>query len=591
MLNLFISSSFSQTNIKKQLQNVKEGSGAQHIALEEAKFNDFRIFTDFSYLTNKTDPLRCSKAGETIEWKYKATCKDEDLMNDEKRKVIEGTVSHAVEYIKKLVKVRQVSSSFHLENKYTNFDTQTVVSNVDLYITVVARPYTENIGPCFSASMNPDEYFRPRQGFLYINPQTVPESVETDLTKDNTFYYSILSNIFHILGIDGENYKNYHPKDSVVPHTTILCSLKKNGNDVTFLSTPKSHIFAQKHFGEDYFTGDNGEKCLSGIQLVDNFDDPTEKLSKLNSLRYFTEVLAQFQVPSPGKVLRVTDATLAILEDSGFYEVDYKLVQPLVWGHPESINDRYIPDFALGSPYKAFPSGYLYRNTTDYTASFNFMYYDNPLTEKAPSCPDEQYSEYCKYKEYYNPDNYDYIGLKFYDYAAVMLPRDVCEAGTAALTGTREHCFKYTCSGNSSVEFIVAEKSQHNDKEVKLECTKDKAFQGYHYRYYIEQFGSISEADVYCPDPERFCRTMYLNNLYFDRYPLVIESSSSSGFKLGKVSKIIITISVIIIVMALALLAVVFIVRRLRGEGGKKPAYFAHEKELDDKQIAMLEDF
>ena len=61
------------------------------------------------------------------------------------------------------------------------------------------------------------------------------------------------------------------------------------------------------------------------------------------------------EVGSPVPFLRFTDATLAVLLDTGNYKVNWANAKPLVFGHPESINGKPISGFAIDPPQYSFP--------------------------------------------------------------------------------------------------------------------------------------------------------------------------------------------------------------------------------------------
>ncbi|EAY05053.1 GP63-like [Trichomonas vaginalis G3] len=557
--------------------------------LSSISFQKIRIQTDYSFLTKENDGYTCRGTNQTIKWKYEQACQEHDIITEVKEEVIRGTFAHVLGFVEDLVKVRPVEDPFTLQNKFTSLNTKTSIYSTDLHITVVARPYPTTNQISTSVSLQKDKYLRPLQGIIYINPYYIPDQIQSDQTDKQEFFISLLHDMLHILGISVDSYKDYHPINSLTTHKTILCNLTVGGMKRTFLSTPFAHIFAKNMYGVDSFSGDDGSKCVSGIELENNVFYNDAELEYVSHRVYFTEIMTNSLFRNIGSVLRLTEVTLSILADSGFYEVNYRKGKPLLWGNPKSIDGVSIPDFALGSPLKTFPEGYLAKDGYSIYPSFDYKYYGTTLTEEAPKCPSETEEDYCKHKDFYNPMNETKIGHQVFDYMPLILPEKICPRGTAALNGSRQHCYPYKCTDYEKVEFILAGKDENSDKELVLECNKSNIYEKVTYNYYDQSYKSIISVSFICPYAARFCRSMELHDSNFETDPLVLKSKKTS-ISLGKIQKIIITISVIAIVMALAGVFVFWLIKKFKKDGSNA-IFVAGHAELDEKQAAMLEDF
>ena len=229
--------------------------------------------------------------------------------------------------------------------------------------------------------------------------------------------------------------------------------------------------------------------------------------------------------------LRFTDATMAVLMDTGNYKVNWANLKPLVYGHPESIDGNPIPGFAIDPPQYSFPSNYLIKydgedEKSDYTG-FDFLHFGKPSDITSTSnidCENDDFKQYCKANtKFYNPENKLFIrNNTLGDYQMLSIPYKVCETGKAMLPGYiyEENCHEYICNGYESLfmEIIV-----NNDKINTLTCNRWKKGMKFYYEqehHRDDRYSYLHKRYFTCPDPERFCRTMKLSSMYFDKDPL-----------------------------------------------------------------------
>lgn len=291
------------------------------------------------------------------------------------------------------------------------------------------------------------------------------------------------------------------------------------GKNFTFLITPHSHKWAVKHYSVDTFYGDNETSCPSGIELeVSAVSASLNNVVHLETRTNFTELMATNELTAIYYNHRLADATLAVLQDTGNYKCNYTLAQPLVWGHPESIDENYIKDFATGPPQLVFPDEYISNeNNTDYTG-FDFSYFKSRQYASSKNCSSWHYRPFCDGEKFYNPKHYERVGKEFYDYADFKETLYQCPKGTALLPSIYKYeytqmdqkeklnCSEYKCNGfeSFSMNLIINETTNKT-----VECSKSN----------IGQEFNTTEFILKCPDPERFCRTMRLNEGYFKNDP------------------------------------------------------------------------
>lgn len=208
----------------------------------------------------------------------------------------------------------------------------------------------------------------------------------------------------------------------------IFCSLNIKGKRTNFLVTPYARKFAKKHYGVARVYGDNSASCPAGIEIDDT-------RSHLHAKTFHSEAMMTYSTTyDEGPFQRVTDASMAVLQDSGNYKIDFRMVRPLVWGNPESINGKPIPNFIRGVWQIDYPENYYYDpNVGDYTG-FDYKHWGNPSSIDAPQCPNSQYQVYCEGKEMFNPKNWKKIGWSDdSDYLYYKFPMYVCPKNKAKL--------------------------------------------------------------------------------------------------------------------------------------------------------------
>ncbi|EAY20145.1 GP63-like [Trichomonas vaginalis G3] len=250
---------------------------------------------------------------------------------------------------------------------------------------------------------------------------------------------TILHELTHTLGFALNFFEKYHPPESTEVYKDPVCKLTKYKKNYLFLVTPNAHVYAKKRFGVETFIGDNGTSCPAGIEMEDGGSIGTAG-SHLEARTYNSENMIGTDIGYPVPFLRFTDATLAVLMDTGNYKINWANAKPLVYGHPESIDGKPISNFAIDPPQFHFPSNYL-MTTQDFTG-FDYRHYGSgeefDIVSNIP-CDNEFYSPYCNAMDsFYNPKKETYIGSSiFVDLQLLPKPSQVCEEGKAILPGAK----------------------------------------------------------------------------------------------------------------------------------------------------------
>lgn len=431
-----------------------------------------------------------------------------------------------------MIYVEPLLDDYTLENtQYYEYPTPQTMKKTDLHITVIATSLgRDSISPAMGGSYVIDEMTkRPIQGVLLIDTKHIPLNIEGEDTIPKYVFMSYIHEFIHILGLEYEQIKNFHPIGSYNPYQIddSLCYFTKYGVDFLVLTTPFAHIFAKNHYGVDEFIGDNGTRCKSGIQLETGGDSDIIRLNHLEGRLFLDDIMTGYNLgpfenegdtPIKSETFqRITDATLAVLLDTGNYKINYKMASPLVWGNPESIDGKPIKDFAIGPPQAVFPFHYTIGlfNSDPHTL-FNYKGLGFPVTEDIDEAhrndTQKMDERFCNHQNFYNPANYDYYGGNdIFDYMMLVRPITMCPKDQASLPGGPD-CYTFTCDGYDSVSFPI---SIPNKGTTHFKCTsKDDQSLAY-----IDKDGG--QVEIKCVNPEIFCRTVKLADMKFKKNPFI----------------------------------------------------------------------
>lgn len=477
-------------------------------------WGNIRIQLDTSLLYREdNDKYICKRVGQVIN---NLECQENDIFTSEKRNALVKSLESMKEFAERTFKVQQIpNNTFEVSYQVYGFEPKEV-SNVDLYIYIVpVNTKEEQIHA--SATIFSYEYpsKRAREGAIKFNSKLLPTSPVLYNTWENSFFYTCLHELCHLLGFTKSQYDYFHPVDSFTPYSNPLCTITRKGKQFTFLTTPYCHKFAVKHFNMEYFEGDNGERCLSGIELEDG-DGSQNSLSHLETRTYMTE----FMLPTAFtnyRFSRFTDATAAVLLDTGNYIINYSNLQPLLWGNKESFDGvTYIKNFPIDPPQKVFPENYIVKDEDGLEpCGFDYKFFGLVYDIPAPDCSKPATSQanfnisegyiakYCQGKDFYNPNDEKSIhnGTLYADFTRFKFPQVTCPEGTATLPYVNQ-CLKYKFISDDEIKF----ESTSFDFSCYRDSNPDKKRWVYTVKYK-------------CPDFERFKRTVQLYDSFFNSDP------------------------------------------------------------------------
>lgn len=534
---------------------------------KEQGFFPIRLEIDYSYINGTIkDPKRCYNAGDVVKWDNTYTCTKQDVATDKQTEIIVKTLENVKAYMQNVLYVQKLKEGFDLTNfsDYTDIPPNIRVQNVDMHFTAFFRPFSQGseVIACGAAVQLDGRFFRPIQGVIFINPVYIGEVASNYDDWDNEYFYVLVHEMCHAFGINPSLYGLYHPVDSQTPHENITCHLSKGGKNFTFLNSPQAHKYAVKHFGQEYFYGDNGQVCWSGIELEDGGGQGTA-MAHPESRVYVGEMMVGVNIQTNnGPFNRLTDVSMSFLVDSGNYKINYQWLKPMVWGSKYSVDGNPISGFATDPAQLSFPQYYLYNKTYDDNVGFDFKFSGENDQTKTFSCPNSnpETSPYCYGKDFFNVLDDNNIGSDWpYDYIPFKFPNMVCPPGQAILPGMIE-CGNYSCNNFSDFTIITVNKDSYN-RQKQITCTKNNL--NFEFKYTVYQAWSINNIVVNCVDPERFCRSVTLEEMNYASDPFEMNTdiqlkplSQTFTIPTGGIS----TAPIVILIVVLTILGVALVI-------------------------------
>lgn len=500
---------------------------------------------------------------------------------------------------------------FDLVGNYSDGTKITGKSNesINLHITLENAP-NSSFEAGLAASVVPvilkqDMEGRPIQGRLTLpSINYYPKEFQINLVKHA---------VFHILGISASMYQSFKDPTTGKNYSSdnLFCNFTKLGKNFTFLVTPGAHMVAYNHFGPNPFTGDDNKVCPAGIELDSN---PSYGFSHPESLIYHTDIMTAATYNPQIQIGRVTDVTIAMLNDTGFYKVNYRLGQPNIWLNTYSYDTLNHTDWAINVPEEFFPSDYFANVNasgiealtiamgggmgpdqqtdvaSDYQVGFDFTFagttkvlpfsYKVNLTDLDPNktgietfnLTDKVYyfKKNSTENKYYNPKPRNYMGayqeMKFMPLLLKTIhdanPTLNCPPGQFIHPGTNKlnigkvyQCNKVVCDFEKYSNYTYYFNQNH-----KFTC------RAFNESVNIKDEESKETITIKCVDPGRFCRTINLTDSYFTGDPLlrsyeIDNSQAEAALK----KKIAIGVAVtFVIILIVAIVAFVFIFRWIK---------------------------
>ena len=408
--------------------------------------NDENIYSDISTEEEQRDETKYRKMRFHLD--YSATT----VLNPALEIYIKKTVlTEVIRKLSSLIKVKgpykipffeetSCDSIISIPEIYSKNETDT---DLILFVKLIYEEtgYLAYATPCAMSDFDN----RPNIGVISINEKYL--SFENGNIKK--MVYTLIHEIYHILAISPVLYEYYlQPIDKIMKIST------KNGKEIISLTTPKLLKFAKNHYNCPTITGipleNEGLKASAGSHF--------EKIDLGN------ELMTSQMTGNPS----LSGFTLNLLEDSGWYKINFDLQENFLWGKNKGCDFFYNCDNNTNLEFC--------QNESEISCSENY--------EFKTVCAFSSFSNDCLYKEFVTGykcnSKYNFIKSSLYEQNGInsrcfnIIYNDIKKSG----------CYKSICYENKiTIEingyFISCKKGE---KETYFE---DIVFQ--------------------CPDFERFC--------------------------------------------------------------------------------------
>lgn len=442
---------------------------------------------------------------KTLEDCTESNCSHTTLLSNEKKDILRTIFNNLEDYLSQMLKVSPEVSPV---DGY----------QADLVIKASTGYFSEDDKTLAYAwqSGRSEQLGRPNRGSITINPRYIPDVPEDVNSVDRFFFTVIFHELMHVLGmmggewsrwwIDQETGKKYsHQVFTTFENRTLHKTYR-------ILHTPKLHAWAVDRFGVTEFA----PGVPAGIEIEDGGGSGTAG-SHPESRIYMSEVMCGIFV---GRAF-ISNMSLAILDDTGWYVVNYSLGEPFPFGDGKSMETEPLSDFPTAPPQLSFPEHYLCWDREDVPIchhDFTSKGYCSPVTDWVCPGSTSDDREACAMKEFVNPrelpfrgdrSEFDYLYFKVGNMSEMcddddwnILPEvddtgeiygsdSMCAMSTLSktqkLTKPQPRCHTMICDETNTISVII-------DDEIRFCSEKGQTltFSGYN--------GSFI-----CPDPKLLC--------------------------------------------------------------------------------------
>lgn len=354
---------------------------------------------------------------------------------------LETSLKNLADFSSRLLKVKPLSEPISPGTSVHDIRCSSKPVECDLFIAVKVTSYPANskiLGQAFYSKTNKDDG-RPIIGGMYLNQFYFPETPQDENSLERLFFTTIFHEMCHVFGIsnnaiyrwiDKRTGKKYHP----FPMSNYFNSTYQKMFKI--LHTPAAHRYAVERFGiEEFAPG-----IPSGIEIEDGGGSGTAG-SHPESRVYLSETMCGIFV---GYTF-ISNLTLSLLDDTGWYDVNYSMGELYPWGDGRSLGYRNITkiennnmktylaieplrNFINTAPQLAYPKHYMcwpgYEKKPSCHYDFRAKAFCSPLTNfdcNNQKNADDKYC--CNMKQFTNPLNWPIRGdREEFDYLIFKVP-------------------------------------------------------------------------------------------------------------------------------------------------------------------------
>ncbi|KAM0066802.1 putative leishmanolysin [Helianthus debilis subsp. tardiflorus] len=251
-------------------------------------------------------------------------CTSDDISREDKRRRLRRALGQTADWFRRALAVERVRGNLRLSGysacgqdggvQLPRAYVEEGVADADLVLLVTTRPTTGNT-LAWAVACERDQWGRAIAGHVNVAPRHLTAEAETLLSA------TLIHEVMHVLGFDPHAFTHFRDerkrRRSKVTEETMD---EKLGRMVTRVVLPHVIMHSRHHYGaySENFTGleleDGGGRGTSGSHW--------EKRLLMNEI----------MTGSVDTRSVVSKMTLALLEDSGWYEANYSMADRLDWG-------------------------------------------------------------------------------------------------------------------------------------------------------------------------------------------------------------------------------------------------------------------
>jgi len=278
----------------------------------------------------------CSKVGEVIYYEGRPiSCSDEDVVTQEKKDVVEAVVDAVFPIFEGMLSTWEIDGTIeldegsysgdiciggvHCHEESTDEKIRNLTKGEQLYIQVTMRP-EEGSTYATGVALQFDQNMRPIVGHVNFNVRLMPSSINKNSALWKELTGVALHETMHVLGFSNSMFHSFINASSgqLYDNPVVTIENPQDGHVATIITTPHVKEAVRRQFGCD---------SLEGAPLEDQGGAGTAA-SHWEKAVFMDEVMTGSASSSPV----LSNVTLALLEDSGWYFPNYEFGERLVWG-------------------------------------------------------------------------------------------------------------------------------------------------------------------------------------------------------------------------------------------------------------------
>ena len=519
---------------KKQLMNLQPFNYSEYDRLP------LRVYLELQ--TNSSH--YCSKSGDIVTiplYNYQVYCSQSHVLTPEKFENVQIILKYISDIFLNYFKINRNPNPIMHGNLTLNYD---------LYVPFFIVPFPSELGTTagFATVSEYFEDFRPKKGIIVMPPSNIPEKIDKNNIRKEEFFLILFHEMIHCLGFSGRWFKNFLNRETglpwgdSLPYTTYINPRFPN-KTFKILHTPMAKKYAVKRFGIKEFA----PGVPMGIEIESDGGSGTEG-SHPEMRVYMSELMGGDASYQP---LYISDLVLCLIEDMGWYSVDFSLAEHLPWGNGLSLGQGPLTNFPNKPPLTHFPRHYLITDMErSYGCSYDYFSVGRPFIESF-QCPQE--TAYCKSMGFYNSEFFEFKGMiSIADY----VPYYIGFPSTSCYLPDNEKNFDY--SSESKMKFDSGSycwNFETNSLKLagcyKSVCSSKNDFVELYYGNQV--YRCNNEGDIIfvndsfvksfiCPSPKIFCNTIKLKEKKIENFERV-------SFPIDAKNALLIWIIIIIIIL------------------------------------------